>query len=74
MAICRLSSFFPDRVKHIEHARMHRHRFDDSVLAVVEPDRSLFHIDPIDAPRNLQCRLDPRTLEGQHGDDWLDVR
>ena len=74
MAICRLSSFFPYRAEHIVHARVHRHRFDHRVLAVVEPDRSFLHVHPIDAPRDLQRRLDARTLERQHRDDRLDVR
>lgn len=74
VALCRLSSLFPDRPEHIENARMHRDRLDDGVLAVIEPDRSFLHVDPIDAPGYLQGRLNARTLERQHDDNWLDMR
>ena len=74
VALGRLSSFFPDRPKHIEQARMHRHRLDDCILAVIEPDRSFRHVDPIDVPRYLQGCLDTRTLKRQHDDNGLDMR
>src|SRR3546814_9981875 len=73
MPLCRLPSLLPDRTQHIHHAGMHRKGPDDGILAVVKPDRSLLHIDALDTPRELQCRLAAWAMEGAQGDDRLDV-
>ena len=52
---------------------MHGHRSDDGILAVVKPDRSFLHIDPVHAPRQLQRGLDAWAMEGEQGDDRLYV-
>ena len=73
MPLCRLPALFPDRTQDLHDARVHRHGPDNRILGVIEPDRSLLHVDAIDAPRQLQSRLDARAMEGEQGDDWLYV-
>lgn len=64
MPLCRLPPLFPDRTQDVHDARVHRHGPDDRVLAVVEPDRPFVHVHAVDAPRDLQRRLDARAVEG----------
>jgi len=58
MSRCWLTPLLPDGMQDVQDAGMHRNGPDNGILAVVKADRSLLHVDALDAPRKLQRGLD----------------